>query len=594
MPGGLLNIIGAGQQDIILTGNPTKTFWNSTYAKYTNFGMQKFRLEYEGQKTISLNNPSQFTFKFKRYGDLVSDTYLGINLPHIWSPLHEYASTSSDTKSYIPYEFKWIKHLGTQLIKSIEVNAGGATLQKYSGDYLTTMIERDFDITKQTLINTMTANLPEFNDPANAFQRNGKYPNAVYNKSSGGSEPSIRGRTLYIPLNAWFNLNTKQAFPLVSLQYNELTITVTLRPVRELFTIRDVLSPLKNFPHMAPNFTNAEQAMYTFLQSPPEKVEDYNTTINSWNADVHLITTYVFLGEDERRLFATQSQEYLVRDIHETIFSGIAVNDILDLKSMGLVSSWMWFVRREDAYKRNEWTNYSNWEYEDVMPNPSTMPPTPDISWSDGEYVDTPAGGYRPPTVDMLYADLSGSAPVDIHPVFKEQGASQNNPFKNYWGGTDASFSFSTSGIMSENNQKHIMNNAAIMVDGKYRENIMDKGIYNYIEKYTRTSGSGKDGLYCYNYTLDTNSRNIQPTGAINFSKFNKIQLEVTTIQPPVSENNIFNTVCSTSTDRSGELIGVVETHKDMFKYRFEVVFMEERYNIIKFIGGNVNMIFSN
>ena len=42
MPGGLLNIIGVGQQDIILTGNPTKTFWKSSYSKYTNIGMQKF------------------------------------------------------------------------------------------------------------------------------------------------------------------------------------------------------------------------------------------------------------------------------------------------------------------------------------------------------------------------------------------------------------------------------------------------------------------------------------------------------------------------------------------------------------------------
>ena len=105
MPGGLLNIIGVGQQDIILTGNPTKTFWKSSYSKYTNFGMQKFRLEYNGQKTISLTNNSQFTFNFKRYGDLVADTYLGINLPHIWSPLYEYHSSKNPSnKYYIQYE----------------------------------------------------------------------------------------------------------------------------------------------------------------------------------------------------------------------------------------------------------------------------------------------------------------------------------------------------------------------------------------------------------------------------------------------------------------------------------------------------------
>ena len=169
MPGGLLNLVGAGQQNIILNGNPTKTFWKTSYCKYTNFGLQKFRLEYEGQK-INLTNPSKFTFKFKRYADLILDTYLVINLPHIWSPLFPMESNSKNSKRYyIPYEFKWIKHIGTQLIQSIEINVGGQTLQKYSGDYLTAMIERDFTETKKKLINRMTGNIAELNNPAYAF-----------------------------------------------------------------------------------------------------------------------------------------------------------------------------------------------------------------------------------------------------------------------------------------------------------------------------------------------------------------------------------------------------------------------------------------
>ena len=445
MPGGLLNIIGVGQQDVILTGNPTKTFWKSNYSKYTNFGMQKFRLEYDGQKTISLTNKSQFTFKFKRYGDLVADTYLGFNLPHIWSPLHKYTSKSKKDgiNYYLPYEFQWIKHLGTQLIKSIEVNVGGQTLQKYSGEYLTTMIERDFDKTKQELINRMTGNLPEFNDPANAFQRNGRYPNAVYNKSPGGAEPSIRGRTLYIPLNAWFNLNTKQAFPLVSLQYNELTVTVTLRPIYELFTIRDLKNPGDNYPHIAPNFNDSYQEMYNFLQSPPLHTNELNKNINIWNADIHLISTYVFLGEDERRLFATQPQEYLIHDIHETTFDGISINERLDLKSMGLVSSWMWFARRDDAYKRNQWTNYTNWDYEGIMPSASRIPPIYDPKFNATHYLVTPSNetiksneqeaGYLPPSVYMLQSDetiIPGNTKAgNIIPVFEQQGSTDISNF---------------------------------------------------------------------------------------------------------------------------------------------------------------------
>ena len=41
MAGGLLNLVAVGNQNVILNGNPQKTFFTSTYKKYTNFGMQK-------------------------------------------------------------------------------------------------------------------------------------------------------------------------------------------------------------------------------------------------------------------------------------------------------------------------------------------------------------------------------------------------------------------------------------------------------------------------------------------------------------------------------------------------------------------------
>ena len=54
MAGGLLNLVAYGNANLILTGNPTKSFFKCTYSKYTNFGLQKFRLDYEGQRTLSM------------------------------------------------------------------------------------------------------------------------------------------------------------------------------------------------------------------------------------------------------------------------------------------------------------------------------------------------------------------------------------------------------------------------------------------------------------------------------------------------------------------------------------------------------------
>ena len=88
MAGGLLNIVSVGNNNVFLTGNPTKTFFNVTYSKYTNFGLQKFRIDYNGQRELRLNEPSTFSFKMPRYAELLMDTYIVLTLPDIYSPIH--------------------------------------------------------------------------------------------------------------------------------------------------------------------------------------------------------------------------------------------------------------------------------------------------------------------------------------------------------------------------------------------------------------------------------------------------------------------------------------------------------------------------
>jgi hypothetical protein len=72
-----------------------------------------------------------------------------------------------------------------------------------------------------------------------------------YTHNPNGAEPSIRGRNIYIPINTWFCLDSRCAFPLISLQYNELYINVTLRPIQELFQVRDVFDVQNNLYGMA-------------------------------------------------------------------------------------------------------------------------------------------------------------------------------------------------------------------------------------------------------------------------------------------------------------------------------------------------------
>jgi hypothetical protein len=153
MAGGLLNIISVGNNSSILTGNPSKTFFKVTYSKYTNFGLQKFRIDYDGSRDLRLTEPSVFQFKIPRYADLLMDTYLVVTLPDIWSPLHHPSDQTG--KSWTAYDFRWIKNLGTLMIKEIEITCGSLTLQKYTGEYLTAQVERDFSEEKKNLFNNI-------------------------------------------------------------------------------------------------------------------------------------------------------------------------------------------------------------------------------------------------------------------------------------------------------------------------------------------------------------------------------------------------------------------------------------------------------
>ena len=119
MPGGLMQLVKSGEKDIILNGNPSKSFFKAAYSKYTNFSTQRFRVDFEGTRTLRMNEESTMDFKIPRYGDLLMDSYVSVNLPNIWSPIMPPETTNPDsslnTGSWIPYEFKWIDYLGATI-----------------------------------------------------------------------------------------------------------------------------------------------------------------------------------------------------------------------------------------------------------------------------------------------------------------------------------------------------------------------------------------------------------------------------------------------------------------------------------------------
>jgi len=542
MPGGLMNLTTYGKENLILSGNPKKTYFKATYTKCTNFGLQRFRIDYEGSRILNLTTPSIFNFKIPRYAELLHDTYLCVTLPNIYSPfLYDEAGTYSGNK-LIPYEFRWIDELGSNMIQEVEVHSGGTTLAKYPGEYLSCLVQRDYNDAKKKLWNKMTGNVEEINDPGSSNGNVNIYPHSMYINESG-IQPSIRGRRLYIPLDAFFCDNSKMALPLVSLQYQEVTIKITIAPVIDLYTINnvhDVNNGTGLSYRIRPNPNNIDEQMWHFLQAPRDTLashELYDTTRNDWNADVHLAATYIFLGQEERRVFAQNEHKLLIKQCYTYDHLSVAGSKIVEMESKDLVTNYMWRFRRSDAKQRNEWSNYTNWAYNNVIPQ-----------------------------------TINDDLPLD-------EGLEIPNPNNYHITGTIGTYDV---------NQKDILINMGIVMGGVYRENVMQQEIYNYVEKYNRTLGNARDGLYCYNFALENSRKHYQPSGGMNVNRFPSVMFEMNTIEPPI---DMAGTVVDYICDTSNNPIGFRKSPGQINQYNFDLRVFEERYNVLVFTSGRVGLM---
>ena len=248
-----------------------------------------------------------------------------------------------------------------------------------------------------------------------------------------------------------------------------------------------IQAPPAPSPSTPPDSFNSAEGWTNWLADWPQ----YLNKRNDWNTDIHLISTYIFLGNDERRQLASSDQEYLIKSQFEHDFHNATGSQRVNIPSNNMISSYMFRFRRSDVNLRNQWTNYTNWPYEDVFP--------------------TSLFGWDPSNNPHFIPDVSDT------PIFNH-----NNPM-----------GWLVTGCRNNRNLKEILLDLGVLLGGEYRENIHTHGLYNYIEKYKRTTGDAKDGLYIYNFCLDTNRTIYQPSGAQNVDKWQYVVFEFNTIQPP-------------------------------------------------------------
>tara|TARA_B100000123_G_scaffold228582_1_gene177811 strand:+ start:823 stop:2337 length:1515 start_codon:yes stop_codon:yes gene_type:complete len=356
MPGGLIQLAAYGSQDFYLTGNPQISFFKTVYRRYTNFSMEYYRINPEGNLGLSENDITNYRFQIKRSGDLVSDMFMVFTLPSI------YSGDGTD--------FQWIKNIGFNIINKVRVYIGGSLIDENYGEWFDIWNELTLPESKKKEFNEMIANTEEFYDPA-AYSGSGYYPR----RTIGDSKiPSIKQKVVRVPLIFWFNRNYSLALPLVALQYHPVEIDIEIRKISDLYTVIDIDTSSKKYgcrikPESNINNYNRLFSLVNFVndESLLAGVGD-DTTLKNFTIDIHLEVNYIFLDNDEMKSFAKSEHRYLIQQVKKSTFQGSVGSDTLELLVHHPTSFMVIVGKRSDIVDRNDWNNYTNWIYNDIPP----------------------------------------------------------------------------------------------------------------------------------------------------------------------------------------------------------------------------------
>ena len=117
MPGGLLALVCYGNENVLVNGNPSVTWFYKIFQRYTHFSHEAIQIAMDGPDALRMDAPITLKTTIPRSGDLLSDLTLRLTIPDIYSKLY----TNNQNALIRTYEFAWVRQLGTRMIQTVSV-----------------------------------------------------------------------------------------------------------------------------------------------------------------------------------------------------------------------------------------------------------------------------------------------------------------------------------------------------------------------------------------------------------------------------------------------------------------------------------------
>jgi hypothetical protein len=490
--GGLLALVAYGAQNVLLSGNPDMTFWYKTYRKYSHYSQENVTVALEGPNELFFSQPIKLRAKIQRIGDLLSDMYFTFTIPDIFS---KYVDSSIRSQQY---QYQWVRYLGAAIIQSAAFFVGGQKIQEVDGAYLLARALIDYSGETFSKWRTLVGDTPELTQPAQGLYAGGLtqtgYPTVFPDPShpQGGqvNRPSIFGQDIHVPLNFWFQNDSSMALPLVGLQYHDCEIQLTLNPIESLYTVVDIsgyrvnpnykmLAPLNNIMMNLPEFAAANDQTVDWRNFATD-IGSALPALDTWFLNPRLQCTYVYLSDDERKIFATQPLSYCFSQVSPYNFPGMYTRQTLDLYTHNPITRLIFLQRRSDSLPyRNDFANFTNW--------------------------------WNFPSV----------------PYYPTPGASSLN--------TQAF----ASGLLIPQGQQGIIRTIRVLCDGNEIQEEKPIDYFTKITPWKTLEGTPMAQVPVYNFSL--HSPTTQPTGTLNASRIKNFQVELDVYPLPVNPTYVYD-----------------------------------------------------
>jgi len=353
MAGGLIQLLAWGNQNVYLNGNPSITFFKKTFKTHTNFSMESIRVNLN-RSDANVNETTLFKAKIDRHGDLIQQVYFVFELPDIIS--------SSDLA------FRWVDYIGEAIIHSYQVSIGGNIVDKQDGEFLHLMNNLCISEEKRKLYERMIGNVEELTRPAVkdysfANGANGIFFSQYPTSSDPKTGVSIKGRKVYVPLRFWFNQDSGQALPLISLQYTETEIAIETRAFKDLYKILEIQD---DYPvYIAPQTNNPRHQLKEFAKSM--------SSPGVLDIKAYLEVNYIFLDTAERKYLSYNPVQYLIEQTYRVDTLAMNVNSTINLTLQNPIKELVWFCRRNNVDATNDWFDFLDYQGVPIMTTAKIM-----------------------------------------------------------------------------------------------------------------------------------------------------------------------------------------------------------------------------